>query len=113
MAEEGDPVAAVEQDLIVRQGHLPPELMSSHSRPFRGSHPVETQAVPYEAVVAQILVQGQRVLTFRDAVEMPAVELPQLLTKPAHVEAHVPREARPVGVGLFDVEVPTLERGED
>src|SRR6266513_628256 len=101
MAEEGDPVAAVEQDRIVRQRHLPPELMSSQSRPFRGSDPVEAQAVPYEAVVAQVFVQGQRVFTFRDAVEMPAVKLSQLLSKPAHVEAHVPRETCPVGVRLF------------
>src|SRR2546430_7681054 len=48
--------------------------------------------------------QGERVLGLREGMQVPAVQLAELLAELPDVETDVPREARPVGVALLDAE---------
>src|SRR6266571_1856196 len=74
---------------------------------------VEGDAGAGQAVSAQIGAERERVLGLGQSVQLPAVQLPELLAELPDVEADVSGQARPVGVPLLDAHLPVLEAHED
>src|SRR5437762_12530852 len=66
-----------------------------------------------EAVVPEIRPQRGRVFRLRERVQVPAVQLAELLAELPDVEADVPGESGPVGVPLFYAHRSVLQAHED
>src|SRR6266576_2191273 len=66
-----------------------------------------------ESVIAQIRPQRERILRFGHRMQMPAVQLTELLAEFADVEADVPGQPGPVGVALFHAHGAVLETDEN
>ena len=75
--------------------------------------PVQGQPGAAEPVVAHVGPERERVFRLGERVQMPTVQLAELLAELADVEAQVAGEPGPVGVTLLDADVPVLEAHED
>src|SRR2546425_3712179 len=108
--EIGRPPAAAEQLVVaLATGQLRRELV--HAEPAEGV--VQRDARSREPITAQIGPQRKRVLGLRERVQVPAVQLAELLAKFADVEADVPWEAGPVRIPLLDADIAVLEAHEN
>src|SRR3989449_702256 len=66
-----------------------------------------------EPVSAQIGSQRKRVLGLRELLQVPSVQLAELLPKFSYVEADAPGQAGPIGISLLDADIAVLEAHED
>src|SRR5260370_23446069 len=73
---------------------------------------VQTCALPI-FISAQVAPQCQRVLGLGQGVQVPAIQLPELLAELADVETDVSRQSGPVRVPLFDAHGRVLQAHED
>src|SRR2546422_1074513 len=110
MNEIRRPAAAAEQLAVARAtGQLRRQLV--HAEPPEGA--VERDPGSRKPVFAQIGPQRKRVLGLRERVQVPAVQLAELLAKFSDVEADAPGQAGPVRIPLLDADTAVLEAHED
>src|SRR2546426_907959 len=110
MNEIRRPAAAAEQLAVARTtSQLRRQLV--HAEPPEGA--VERDPRSREPVFAQIGPQRKRVLGLRERVQVPAVQLAELLAKFPDVEANAPGQAGPVRIPLLDADIAVLEAHED
>src|SRR6267143_3261279 len=91
----------------------PRDLRRELVGPEPAERAVQGDAGAGQAVTAQQRAKGEWVLGLGQGMEMPAVQLPELLAELPDVEPDVPREAGPVRVSLLDADTAVLERHED
>src|SRR2546423_1611612 len=104
------PAGAAEQLAIARAtGQLRGQLV--HAEPPEGA--IERDPGSGEPVLTQIGPQRERVLGLRECVQVPAVQLAELLAKFPDVEADAPGQTGPVRIPLFDADIAVLETHED
>src|SRR6266571_669622 len=104
------PAAAAEQLVVaLAAGQLGRQLV--HAEPPEGA--VQGDPRSREPVFAQIGPQRKRVFGLRERVQVPAVQLAELLAEFADVEADAPRQAGPVRIPFLDADVTVFEAHED
>src|SRR3989442_11840317 len=104
------PAATAEQLAVARAtGQLRRQLV--HAEPPEGA--VERDPRSREPVFTQIGPQRERILGLRERVQVPAVQLAELLAKFPDVEADAPGQTGPVRIPLFDADIAVLETHED
>ena len=74
---------------------------------------IQRQPGAAQAVVSQILPQRERVLSLRYGVQVPAVQLAELLAELADVESDPARQPRPVRIPFLHVDLAVFEADED
>src|SRR5439155_9657603 len=110
MNEIRRPAAAAEQLAVARTtSQLRRQLV--HAESPEGA--VERDPRSREPVFAQIGPQRKRVLGLRERVQVPAVQLADLLAEFADVEADAPGQAGPVRIPFLDADVTVFEAHED
>src|SRR5436309_6059158 len=110
MKEIRRPAATAEQ-LTVARATSQLRRQFVHTESAEGA--VERDPRSREPVSAQIGSQRKRVLGLRERVQVPAVQLAELLAKVSYVEAHAPGQAGPIGISLLDADIAVLEAHED
>src|SRR5256884_2849752 len=75
--------------------------------------PIQGYAGPAEPIFAQVRGHGEGILGLGHRVQVPAVQLTELLPKLADVEPQPARKTGPVGVALLDTHVAVLQAHED
>ncbi|PYP95653.1 MAG: hypothetical protein DMD38_11415 [Gemmatimonadetes bacterium] len=103
--------AAVPEQLRVARapGHLRGKLVSSQP-PKRA---IERKPRPGETVLSEEGRDREWILGFGHGMEMPAVELAELLPVLADIESSVAGQPGPVGVAFLDTDMAALEADED
>src|SRR5258705_10547535 len=103
--------AAIPERLRVTRapGHLRGELV----RPESAKGAVERNTRPGESIFAQEGRDRERILSLGHRMQVPAIELAELLAVFAKIEPDVTRQAGPVGVAFFQTDVPAFETDED
>ena len=75
--------------------------------------PVQRQSRPGQSVIAEELGNGQGIFGLRHRMQVPAVQLAELLAELAEVEPDVAGQSGPVGVAFLDADMAALEADED
>src|SRR3989442_15951760 len=75
--------------------------------------PIQGYAGPAEPIFAQVRGHGEGILGLGHRVQMPAVQLTELLAKLADAEPDMPRQPGPVGVALLHAPVALLPAHDD
>src|SRR6266550_8513157 len=103
--------AAIPEQLRVTRapGHLRGELV----RPQSAKGAVERNPRPGEAILSQKSRERERILGLGCRMQVPAIELAELLPVFAEIEPDVCRQAGPVGVAFFQSDVSVFETDED
>src|SRR5882762_5454808 len=103
--------AAIPEQLRVTRapGHLRGELV----RPQSAKGAVERNPGPGESIVSQEGRDRERILGLGHRMQVPAIELAELLAVFAEVDPDVTRQAGPVGVTFLQADVTALETDED
>src|SRR2546430_10646143 len=103
--------AAVSEQLRIAGApcHLCRELVS----PQAAKRSVERNPRSGEAILSQEGGNRQRVLCLRHRVQMPAIELAELLAVFTEVESDMSRQAGPIGVPFLHTNVSAFEADED
>src|SRR5207302_8939046 len=82
-----------------------------------GSEPAERriqrEAGTGEPVVSEIGPEGEGVFGLREGVQVPAIQLAELLAELPDVEPNVARQPGPVCVPLFDADIAVLKAHEN
>src|SRR5947208_6185862 len=110
MKEIRRPAATAEQLTVARATS---QLRRQFVHPESAEGAVERDPRSREPVSAQIGSQRKRVLGLRERVQVPAVQLAELLAKFSYVEADAPGQAGPIGISLLDADIAVLEAHED
>src|SRR5213076_358934 len=110
MKEIRRPAATAEQLTVARATS---QLRRQFVHPESAEGAVERDPRSREPVSAQIGSQRKRVLGLRERVQVPAVQLAELLAKFSYVEAEAPGQAGPIGISLLDADIAVLEAHED
>ena len=105
------PAAGVER-IALGRGALEPELVGSAGQRERECR-IQAHAHAGEPLGAEEPLVDQRVLGFGQRVEVPAVEVADLLAELADVHPQAARQASPVDVSLLDSHLLVFERQED
>src|SRR5207247_3586942 len=104
------PAAAAERlTVALASGQLGRQLV--HAEPPEGT--VQRDPRSREPVFAQISPQRKRVFGLRERVQVPAVQLAELLAEFADIEADAPRQTGPVRIPFLDADVTVFEAHED
>ena len=74
---------------------------------------IQGEAGTDEAIVTEVAGDCERVLRLRHGVQMPAVQLTELLAKLADVQPYVPRQPRPIRIAFLETHLAALEADED
>src|SRR5437773_4432946 len=93
----------------LRVARAPRHLRGELVRPQPAKRPVERNACPGEAILPQEGRDREWILGLRHGMEVPAIELAELLAVFAEIEPNVSRQAGPVGVTFFQTDVPVFE----
>src|SRR6266487_4683887 len=103
--------AAIPEQLRVTRApsHLRGELVLPQSA--KGA--VERNPRPGESIVSQEGRDRERILSLGCRMQVPAIELAELLPVFAEIEPDVSRQAGPVGVTFFQADVSVFETDED
>src|SRR6266566_4678203 len=106
----GRSAAVAEQLRVARApGHLRGELVSS--QPTKRA--IERKPRPGETVLSEEGRDREWILRFGHGMEMPAIELAELLPVLAEIESHMAGQPGPVGVAFLDTDMAALEADED
>src|SRR2546425_6638500 len=104
------PRAAAEQLCVARAArHLCRHLV----RPEPAERAVQGDACAGEPVVTEVRPERDGILGLGHCVQVPAVQLAELLAKLPDVEADVTRQSGPVGIPFLDADRAVLEAHED
>ncbi|PYP09184.1 MAG: hypothetical protein DMD59_09745 [Gemmatimonadetes bacterium] len=110
MQQIGGSAAIPEQLRVARAArHLCGELVRSQP----ANRAVERNARPGQAVLPEEGRDGEWILGLRHGMQMPAIELAELLAVFADIEPDMARQARPVGVPFLQTHVSVFETDED
>src|SRR5258705_3135272 len=103
--------AAIPEQLRVTRapGHLRGELV----RPQSAKGAVERNPGPGESIFPQERGDRERILGLGHRMQVPAIELAELLTVFAEIEPDVSRQAGPVGVTFLQADVAAPETDEN
>src|SRR5436309_5413014 len=103
--------AAVPKQLRVARAprHLRGEFVSSQP----AKRAIERKPRPGEAVLSQEGRDREGILGFGNGMEVPAIELAELLAVFADIESDMSRQAGPVGVPFLQTDVSVFETDED
>jgi hypothetical protein len=89
------------------------DLRRQFVRPEPAERAIQRQARSCQPVLPEIGRERERVLGFRHRVQVPAVQLAELLAELADVQPQVTGEASPVGVAFLNADFAVLETHED
>src|SRR6266487_839 len=110
MQQIGGPAAISEQLRVARAAR---DLRRELVCPQTAKRAVQGDACAGEAILAQETRDREWVLRLGHRMQVPAIQLAELLAVLAEVESQVSGEAGPVGIAFFDAHMPTLETDED
>src|SRR4051812_35402267 len=106
-------LATAEQQRIAAGSRaLHPDLVGGSSQRER-QRGIERETGSGEALGAEVALVDQRVLGFGESVEVPAVQVANLLAELAHVESYPAGKAGPVDVAFLDSHLVVLKRQEN
>src|SRR5215203_6074522 len=111
-AEEGGLTATSIEWVALRRGPLEPHLVGPAGDGKR-QRAVERQADAAQALLAEEPLIDQRVLGFRQRVEVPAVEVADLLAELPDIQTQMPWQRRPIDVTFLHADLLVLEGEED